>query len=65
VGTVAPLKPQKAPQDFVAVAARVCAQVPAARFVWVGDGELRPAVVVQADFLPGTRARSDSPAGTP
>ena len=43
VGTVAPLKPQKAPQDFVAVAARVCAQVPAARFVWVGDGELRPA----------------------
>src|SRR5207247_9577956 len=44
VGTVAPLKPQKAPQDFVAVAARVCAQVPAARFVWVGDGELRPAV---------------------
>src|SRR5437879_11429471 len=44
VGTVAPLKPQKAPQDFVAVAVRVCAQVPAARFVWVGDGELRPAV---------------------
>src|SRR5213593_1481872 len=44
VGTVAPLKPQKAPQDFVAVAARVCARVPDARFVWVGDGELRPAV---------------------
>ncbi len=44
VGTVAPLKPQKAPQDFVAVAARVCAQVSAARFVWVGDGELRPGV---------------------
>ncbi|TLY30572.1 MAG: glycosyltransferase family 4 protein [Nitrospirae bacterium] len=44
VGTVAPLKPQKAPQDFVAVAARVCARVPAARFVWVGDGELRPGV---------------------
>ncbi len=44
VGTVAPLKPQKAPLDFVAVAARVCAQVPAARFVWVGDGELRPAI---------------------
>jgi len=44
VGTVAPLKPQKAPQDFVAVAARVCARVPAARFVWVGEGELRPDV---------------------
>src|SRR3989442_619801 len=44
VGTVAPFKPQKAPRDFVAVAVRVCTQVPAARFVWVGDGELRPAV---------------------
>jgi len=44
VGTVAPLKSQKAPLDFVAVAARVCARVPAARFVWVGDGELRPVV---------------------
>jgi glycosyltransferase involved in cell wall biosynthesis len=44
VGTVAPLKPQKAPLDFVAVATRVCAQVPSARFVWVGDGELHPSV---------------------
>jgi glycosyltransferase involved in cell wall biosynthesis len=44
VGMVAPLKPQKAPQDFVAVAARVCAQLPSARFVIVGDGELRVAV---------------------
>ena len=44
VGTVAPLKSQKAPLDFVAVAALVCARVPDARFVWVGDGELRSAV---------------------
>jgi glycosyltransferase involved in cell wall biosynthesis len=44
VGTVSCLKPQKAPHDFVEVAARVCACVPAARFVLVGDGELRPAV---------------------
>ncbi len=44
VGTVAPLKPQKAPHDFVAVAVRVCAHVPSARFVWVGDGELRGSV---------------------
>ena len=44
LGTVAPLKLQKSPLDFVAVAARVCAGVPAARFVWVGDGELRPAI---------------------
>ena len=44
VGMVACLKPQKAPLDFVAVAARVCARRPAARFVLIGDGELRPAV---------------------
>lgn len=41
VGTVACLKPQKAPQDFVAVAKQVCAAVPRARFVLTGDGELR------------------------
>ena len=41
IGTVACLKPQKAPQDFVAVAKRVCAAIPQARFVLVGDGELR------------------------
>jgi glycosyltransferase involved in cell wall biosynthesis len=44
VGMVACLKPQKAPLDFVAVAARACARQPAARFVLIGDGELRPAV---------------------
>ena len=44
VGTVACLKPQKAPEDFVAVAKRVCDVVPRARFVLIGDGDLRPGV---------------------
>ncbi len=44
VGTVACLKPQKAPEDFLAVAQQVCHAVPRARFVLVGDGELRPQV---------------------
>lgn len=44
VGMVGCLKPQKAPADFVAVAARVAARSPAAHFVLVGDGELRPVV---------------------
>ena len=42
VGTVACLKPQKAPEDFVAVAKQVCEVVPKARFVLIGDGDLRP-----------------------
>jgi glycosyltransferase involved in cell wall biosynthesis len=41
VGTVACFKPQKAPEDFVAVAKQVCEVVPEARFVFIGDGELR------------------------
>ncbi|HEX9190817.1 MAG TPA: glycosyltransferase, partial [Candidatus Deferrimicrobiaceae bacterium] len=41
VGTVAVFKPQKAPLDFVAAAARVASEIPRARFVMVGDGELR------------------------
>lgn len=44
IGMVACLKPQKAPRDFVAVAARVCARLPEARFVLIGDGEQRAAV---------------------
>lgn len=42
VGTVAVFKPQKAPLDFVAVAARVARAVPDSLFVMVGDGPLRP-----------------------
>jgi glycosyltransferase involved in cell wall biosynthesis len=44
VGMVACLKPQKAPHDFVEVAARVCARVSSARFALVGDGDLRAGV---------------------
>jgi glycosyltransferase involved in cell wall biosynthesis len=44
VGTVAVFKHQKAPLDFVEVARRVAKEVPNARFVMVGDGELRPEV---------------------
>lgn len=44
IGTVACLKPQKAPEDFVSVARQVCERVPQARFVLIGDGELRPRV---------------------
>ncbi len=44
VGMVACLKPQKAPRDCVAVAARVCARLPEVRFVLIGDGELRAVV---------------------
>jgi glycosyltransferase involved in cell wall biosynthesis len=47
VGMIGCLKPQKAPLDFVAVAARVRNAQPAlppVRFVLVGDGVLRPEV---------------------
>lgn len=42
VGTVACLKPQKAPFDFVAVCVRVSEEVPDAHFLLVGDGAMRP-----------------------
>ncbi len=48
VGMVACLKPQKAPLDFVEVAARVAALRPETRFVMVGDGELRGRVEERA-----------------
>jgi len=44
VGSVACFKPQKAPEDCIAVAQRVIAALPDVRFVLVGDGELRPRV---------------------
>lgn len=44
VGMVACFKPQKAPLDFVALAARLAPQFPRAHFVMIGDGELRPAI---------------------
>ena len=53
VGTVACLKPQKAPEDFVAVAKQVCDVVPEARFVLAGDGDLRPRIecLIEANGL--------------
>ena len=42
---VACLKPQKAPLDFVKVAARTHREIPEARFLLAGDGELRSALV--------------------
>jgi glycosyltransferase involved in cell wall biosynthesis len=41
LGTLARLTKVKAPLFFLDVAQRVLAERPAARFVWVGDGELR------------------------
>jgi glycosyltransferase involved in cell wall biosynthesis len=44
VGMIACLKPQKAPMDFVDVAARVLKQNNRVHFVLAGDGEMRPEV---------------------
>jgi len=44
VGMIACFKPQKAPQDFIFLAHRVSQVIPSARFLLVGDGELRPEV---------------------
>ena len=44
VGMVGPLKPQKAPLDFVGLAALVHHARPETQFLLVGDGELRRAV---------------------
>jgi glycosyltransferase involved in cell wall biosynthesis len=41
IGTVSCLKPQKAPEDFVKVARLIAQEFPDARFILVGDGELR------------------------
>ena len=44
VGMVACFKPQKAPVDFVDVAARVLKEAGRVHFVMAGDGELRPEI---------------------
>ena len=44
IGTVACLKPQKAPEDFVEVAKLITQSLPNVRFVLIGDGELRAQV---------------------
>jgi glycosyltransferase involved in cell wall biosynthesis len=49
IGMVAPMKPQKAPLDFIRVAAIVRVSYPDLGVVLVGDGELRPAVEAEID----------------
>jgi glycosyltransferase involved in cell wall biosynthesis len=44
VGMIACLKPQKSPEDFIEIAARVLKQTDRAHFVIAGDGELRGSV---------------------
>ena len=66
VGTVGRLDLQKAPLDFVRMAARVAAARPAVRFVMVGDGPLAADVRAEAERL-GVRVdlvgfRADAPA---
>jgi glycosyltransferase involved in cell wall biosynthesis len=51
VAMISCLKPQKAPVDFVRVAARVLESVPDAHFIQAGDGELRGEVLAEADRL--------------
>jgi glycosyltransferase involved in cell wall biosynthesis len=45
------LKPQKAPLDFVKMAARASREIPQARFLIAGDGELRDALENEIDRL--------------
>ncbi len=51
VGMVAPMKAQKAPLDFVRVAAKVAAKRPDTQFLFVGDGELRGAMEAEITRL--------------
>lgn len=51
VTMVSNLKPQKAPLDFVRVAGIVLKSAPDTHFVQAGDGELRDAMLAEADRL--------------
>ena len=51
IGMIAPLKPQKAPLDFVRVAALVHRAKPNTQFLLVGDGELREAIAAEVRRL--------------
>jgi glycosyltransferase involved in cell wall biosynthesis len=51
VGMVARLKPQKNPQMFIRLAARVCQQRPGVRFALIGDGPLRSELAALSDSL--------------
>jgi glycosyltransferase involved in cell wall biosynthesis len=51
IGMIAALKPQKAPLDFVRMAAWVNRDKPETQFLLVGGGELRPAVEAEVNRL--------------
>jgi glycosyltransferase involved in cell wall biosynthesis len=51
VGVVARLQPEKGVAAFLKAAARVCASVPEARFLVVGDGPLREELVALSERL--------------
>lgn len=51
VGTVGRIDVQKAPMDFVRVAAEVARRRPGTTFVMVGDGPMRPQVQAEADRI--------------
>jgi glycosyltransferase involved in cell wall biosynthesis len=55
IGTVACLKPQKEPENFVRVAALVAEELPQARFILAGDGVLRDRIdrLVRENLLSG------------
>ncbi|MEC7751674.1 MAG: glycosyltransferase [Myxococcota bacterium] len=57
LGTVACLKPQKAPLDFIIACGRVLSEQPDAHFVLVGDGELKDEVDVEIRRWPGLAER--------
>ena len=44
IGTIACLKPQKAPLDFIKIAHKIIKEIPSAKFILIGDGILRPAI---------------------
>ena len=44
IGAVGRMAPQKDPLTFVRASRRVLTSLPDARFIWCGDGELRPSV---------------------
>ena len=57
IGTVACLKPQKAPVDFVGACAHILSEEPESHFLLVGDGVLRARVEEAIDKVPGLEER--------
>ena len=64
IGTVAALAPHKDHADLMRAAARVCATRGDVQFVWLGEGECRPALEAQRRAL-GLEARVHMPGFRP